>query len=83
MTKGNRLQDLTPTAALRFCINLTWPYWKPLESAEVLALLAVFREYIMNGYDAAGLNVPAGRVADTWERCRVIIDNQVKEAPQA
>lgn len=82
MRKGNRLQGMTPTAAMLLCIELTWPYWKPLESAEVLELLAVFREYILSDYKADRLHVPAGRVADTWERCRVIIDKEVTEAPQ-
>lgn len=82
MRKQVTIREVSPTTALRFCIDLTWPYWKPLESAEVLELLAVFREYILSDYKADGLNVPAGRVADTWERCRVIIDKEVTEAPQ-
>lgn len=82
MKKGNRLRDLTPTEALRFCTEATWQYWKPLEGEEALALFAIFRAYIMNCYDDAGLNVPAGRVAEAWQRCKTVIDNQATEAPK-
>ncbi|MBR1522649.1 MAG: hypothetical protein IJ627_03150 [Bacteroidales bacterium] len=59
---------------------MTWPYWKPLESAEILELLAVYREYILSAFKADGLNVPPGRVAETWKHCRVIIDKEITEA---
>lgn len=75
MSKDLRLRDMNPTQALRYCVIVTWNLWKKPESADVLALLAIFREYIMNGYKDEGLKVPA-RLAAIWKECKAIIDKE-------
>lgn len=83
MRRKRYLRELRPTAALQRCIAITEVFWRHYESAEVLALYEVFRDYILNGYKGEGLNVPS-RVAALWSDCRGLIekhlDNEDKEA---
>lgn len=75
MKKTNTLRDMSPTRALAYCANLTAREWSTLDDDLTLDLWTVFRSYILNGYNADHIGVPA-RVADVWDRCKTIIDRE-------
>ena len=69
MRTADRLEGMSPSEVLLFFISSTRPYLRALESAELMDLLAVFRAYILHGYEEDGLQVPP-RLAPAWERCK-------------
>lgn len=73
-----RLRTLGQERALAYCATLTANEWSVLDSDSTLALWAVFRAYILNGYKDTGQPVPA-RVADVWKRCKSIIDKEAEK----
>ena len=78
MRKANtpiRLRDMNPTRALAYCANITSIEWSRMESGDTLDLWAVFRSYILNGYDDTNIGVP-GRISAVWGRCKTIIDKE-------
>ena len=79
MRKANtpiRLRDMNPTRALAYCANITSKEWSRMESGDTIDLWAVFRSYILNGYDDTNIDVP-GRISAIWGRCKAIIDKEV------
>ena len=72
-----RLRDMNPTRALAYCANITANEWSVLESQEALALWAVFRSYILNGFQETDTPVPE-RIVAVWGRCKDLIDSEAK-----
>lgn len=69
------LRDMHPTRALGYCISLTRREWIRLESGDTIDLWAVFRAYILNGYQTPDIPIPS-RISDVWGRCKELIDKE-------
>lgn len=76
MKATDRLFDMPPTRALAYCVNATRTIWRVLPSADVVALWAVFRAYIVGEYQDIGVEVPE-QIMGPWMRCKEIIDREV------
>ena len=81
MRKSERIADMNPSEVLLFFINRTRPYLLALESAELVEMLAVFRAYIIGGYQEAGLEV-SPRLAAVWARCLPILRRYIERDKQ-
>jgi len=77
---------MSPSEILLSFIGYTRQYLRALESAELVEMLALFRAYILNGYEDEGLEVPA-KLSPAWERCRArlrrCIGREENQIPQA
>ena len=73
-----RLRDMNPTRALAYCANLTSTVWSTMESGDTMELWAVFRAYILNGYNETETPVPA-RIGEVWNRCKLLIDREARK----
>lgn len=81
MRKSERIADMNPSEVLLFFISCTRPYLRALESAELVELLAVFRAYIIGGYQEAGLEV-SPRLEAVWARCLPILRRYIERDKQ-
>ena len=77
MRKCGRITDMNPSEVLLFFISCTRHYLLALESAELLEMLAVFRAYIIGGYQESGLEV-SPRLAAVWARCLPILRRYIE-----
>ena len=80
MVKENtsvRLRDMKPNRAWAHCIVISKAEIERLNHNDQNDLMAVFRSYILNGYDDANISVPA-RIKAVWGRCKAIIDKEAE-----
>ena len=69
------IKKMLPTRALAYLCNLTSSEWRNLEINETIALWGKLRDYVLNNYREYKTT---DRVQDAWERCKAIIDQEIK-----
>ena len=76
-TKMLGIRGMKPNRALARCAKITSAEWLGLEVFDTIDLWKVFREYILNDYQDANILI-LPQLVDVWERCKVIIDKEVR-----
>ena len=74
-SKAPGIRGMNPNCALAHCVKITSAEWLRLEVFDAIDLWKVFREYILNDFQDAGILIPP-QFADVWERCKAIIDQE-------
>lgn len=69
MRLNSSYQHRSKTEMLHSFLQISWPAWRFLESAEVTAFFGVLMSFIRAGFNDEGIDVPV-EVAEVWKRSK-------------
>ena len=72
----NGLVELPEPRVLAYCINLAKNEWISMSNADALQFWRIINDYIKNGFDDTGIDVPE-EMAEAWRRGKENIDKEV------
>ena len=73
--KAPGIRGMNLYRALAYCAKLTSAVWSKMDVMDTLDLWKVFKAYILNDFQDAGLMIPP-RCVDAWGQCKVLIEKE-------